>query len=71
VTDTRPARWESGAEWPLTAAAVAFLAAYAWPILNPTIGRGWHDLCNTVQLLTGGVFVVEYLVRLTLAPDGS
>jgi len=46
VTDTRPARWESGAEWPLTAAAVAFLAAYAWPILNPTIGRGWHDLCN-------------------------
>jgi len=46
VTDTRPARWESGAEWPLTAAAVAFLAAYAWPILNPTIGRGWHALCN-------------------------
>jgi len=69
VTDTRPGRWESAAEWPLTAAAVAFLAAYAWPILNPTIGRGWHDLCNTVQLLTWGLFVADYLTRLTLAPD--
>lgn len=69
MTDIRPARWESATEWPLTAAAVAFLAAYAWPILNPTIGRGWHDLSNTVQLLTWGLFATDYLVRLTLATD--
>ena len=69
MSDTRAARWKSTAEWPLTAAAVAFLAAYAWPILVPSIGRGWHDLCDTVQLLTWALFALDYAVRLALAPD--
>ena len=69
VNDTSAARWESAAEWPLTAAAVAFLAAYAWPILNPAISRGWHDVADTIQLATWGLFAVDYAVRFALATD--
>lgn len=37
MTEHRRDRWERAAEWPLTAAAVLFLAAYAWPILDPEL----------------------------------
>jgi hypothetical protein len=29
-------------EWPLLAMALAFLAAYAWPILDPLFGHGFR-----------------------------
>ena len=34
-TRPTPERWERATHWPLMAAAVAFLVAYAWPILDP------------------------------------
>lgn len=36
-TQPRLQRWERRSEWPLTAAALVFLVAYAVPISNP----GW------------------------------
>jgi hypothetical protein len=34
ITDDRVVVWERRGEWPLAALAVAFLACYAWPILD-------------------------------------
>lgn len=38
--------WEHGAEWPLTVAALLFLTAYAYPILNPELSEGHWPSVN-------------------------
>ncbi|QLQ16879.1 MAG: potassium channel family protein [Micropruina sp.] len=63
------ARWERHAELPLTGAALVFLAAFALPIvlygeLDPVIGA----TCEVLVWVTWGCFVVDYAVRLMLAP---
>ncbi|GLZ37601.1 potassium channel family protein [Actinokineospora sp. NBRC 105648] len=59
--------WESRTDLPLTGLALAFLAAYAWQVLDggasPTL-RWWLEIWLWV---VWGVFAVDYLVRLTLA----
>ena len=62
-------RWERPGEWPLTAAAIAFLVAYAWPILDPELAPTWVGACRVVSIATWLVFVGYYLVRLALARD--
>jgi voltage-gated potassium channel len=48
---------------PMTLAAVAFLAAYAWPILDPGLEQEWVALCRSVTAATWLVFVVDYVIR--------
>ena len=69
VTDleARRHRWERAAEWPLTLAAVAFLAAYAAPILAPGLGSGWVSTCRSVTWATWVAFAVDYIVRWALS----
>jgi voltage-gated potassium channel len=61
--------WERRTEWPLAVGAVFFLAAYAWPILEPDLASSWVGLCRGVTWIVWGAFGVDYLVRLTLARD--
>lgn len=61
--------WERYAEWPLAGAAVLFLAAYAWPILDVDLRSGLVMLCRVVTWLVWLVFAVDYAVRLALAED--
>ena len=68
----RPAlrrRWETATDWPLMAAAVIFLAAYAVPVLDPTLPTWLLGLCRWLTWITWGVFVVDLVVRLTLADE--
>ena len=67
VTETRREAWERAAEWPLTLAALAFLGAYAWPILDPSLGRPWTTACTAVTTAVWALFAVDYLVRLVLS----
>jgi voltage-gated potassium channel len=60
--------WETRAEWPLAIGALLFLAAYAWPVLDPGIAPGWHHTCDIVNVAVWIVFGVDYAVRLSLAP---
>ena len=66
-TDSRVQQWERRAEWPLAAAAVAFLIAYAWPVLEPDLSSGWKDLCRAVVYLSWILFALDYIARLVLA----
>ena len=66
---TRRQVWERRGEWPLTAVAFVFMAAYAWPILDPTVGEGWLQVCSAATWGTWGVFCVDYLARLTLSTN--
>ena len=64
---TRQARWETRAELPLTLAALAFLAAYAWPILQPDLAPAWTAVCRLITWGTWALFAVDYAVRLALS----
>ncbi|GAA1929726.1 potassium channel family protein [Nocardioides lentus] len=61
--------WERRTEWPLVAAAFAFLAAYAWPILDPDLGGSARAAASAVTWSVWIVFGVDYLVRLAQAGD--
>ncbi|OXM70789.1 MULTISPECIES: potassium channel family protein [Amycolatopsis] len=56
-------------EWPLTGVAVVFLAAYAWPILQPSLGSTGRLWCEVVTWLTWGLFALDYVVRLVQSRD--
>lgn len=63
----RVLRWEARGEWPLTAVAVLFLAAYAWPILDEHLPHAWLVACRITNYGTWAVFVIDYVARLVLA----
>ena len=67
VSEARRERWEAAAEWPLTTAALAFLAAYAWPILDVDLDARWVALCDDVANAVWLVFGIDYLVRVVLS----
>lgn len=67
TTNDRLERWEARGEWLLAAAAVLFLAAYAWPILDTHLATSWKSVCRIVVIGTWVIFIVDYLTRLGLA----
>jgi voltage-gated potassium channel len=61
-------QWHSGSEWPLTAVAVVFLTAYSVQVLARP--RGLVDTALTSAVIVSyALFVVDYVVRLTLARE--
>ncbi len=64
---SRVRRWEDAVEWPLMVAAVAFLVAYAWPILDMDLPTSLRRLCEVVTWAAWAAFAVDFAVRLTLA----
>lgn len=64
---SRVQRWEQRSEIPLLFLAVAFLVAYAWPILNPRLDRSLSSFLDIVSWAVWAVFLVDFLIRLGLA----
>ncbi|GAA1919340.1 potassium channel family protein [Nocardioides marmoribigeumensis] len=67
--EARRHRWEDLTTWPLMLAALVFLVAYAWPILDPTLPTAVDRLAAVVMRGTWLVFLTDYVVRLRLAHD--
>ncbi len=61
--------WDRRAQWPLVVVSLLFVAAYAWPILDPTLPLGLRRTLTTVVTLTWVVLTGEFVVRLLLARD--
>lgn len=64
----RLAKWERAVEWPLTAAAVVFFAAYAWEILAGPTGVG-AGIADVIMWATWAVFLIDYVVRIVIAKN--
>jgi voltage-gated potassium channel len=62
------ARWQKITEWPLTIAAVLFLAAYAWEIIAQLSGSA-EAFAEVVIQATWLLFVIDYAVSLVLAEN--
>ena len=68
VEEPRRLRWEKASNIPLTIAAIAFLIAYAWPILDPDVADGTTGrLFALVTAAAWVAFVVDYAARLYLS----
>jgi voltage-gated potassium channel len=66
-TPTGVEAWERRAEVPLLLLAVAFLVAYAWPVIDSSLDRNLRGFLDIVSWTVWGAFVVDFLVRLALA----
>ncbi|MBQ1159230.1 potassium channel family protein [Streptomyces sp. A73] len=53
----------------LMGVVLVFLAAYAWPILQPDLSTGWRTACAWAGWITWGIFALDYVVRLVRATD--
>lgn len=65
--DSALERWERRTEWPLAGAALLFLAAYSWPILDQRIPGGWRSACTVTDYAVWGIFALDYVARLSIA----
>lgn len=65
--DSRADRWERRTEVPLVLLALAFLAAYAWPVVDPRLDADLRTVLWAVTWTVWAAFVVDLLVRLWLA----
>ncbi|MEL7975466.1 ion channel [Isoptericola sp. F-RaC21] len=61
-------RWQAATEAPLTVVSLVFLVAYAVPIARPDVPADVRAVCSVVLGLTWLMFVVDYVVRVRLAP---
>ncbi|GAA2019878.1 potassium channel family protein [Nakamurella flavida] len=60
-------RWQQRTEWPLIGIALAFLVAYAVPIVQPSVSARVVHLCDVVVVVSWLLFAADYLIRLVLA----
>ncbi|WP_206055579.1 ion channel [Nocardioides sp. GY 10127] len=59
--------WERWSQWPLVAFSLLFLAAYAWPILDPSLPASTTRACSVVIVVTWVLFAVDFVLRLAAA----
>lgn len=67
--DARRDAYEDRTQRPLTWLALAFLAVYAFPILDPGADSQVLTTCAVVSWIIWGIFGADYLWRLILAED--
>ncbi|NUR05955.1 MAG: two pore domain potassium channel family protein [Nocardioidaceae bacterium] len=60
-------QWERRAEIPLLLLAVAFLVAYAWPVLDPRLDPTAREWLNILSWTVWVAFAVDFGARLVLA----
>lgn len=62
-------RWERMAEVPLMLLALAFLVAYAWPILDPALSPTILSWLSVLSWTVWGAFVIDLVARLWWAEN--
>lgn len=64
---TRLERYERNAEVPLLLLAVAFLIAYAWPVLDPRLDPDLATMLLVASWTVWAAFAIDFAVRIGLA----
>jgi voltage-gated potassium channel len=66
---SRVERWERRTEIPLLLLALAFLVAYAWPVLDPSMDPDLRTFLAIASWTVWVAFGVDFAVRIVLAED--
>lgn len=69
TANDRASTWDRVSNGPLMVAALAFLAAYAIPIIWPAVPEGIRVACLVTALVVWAIFIADYAVRMWLAPE--
>jgi voltage-gated potassium channel len=69
LADVTVGQWERWSNWPLMAASLLFLAAYAAPIINPELPPVVLEISRLMAWATWALFAADYVMRLALAWD--
>lgn len=64
---TRVERWERQTEIPLLLLALAFLIAYAWPVLDPRLDPDLATVLQVASWTVWAAFAIDFAVRIVLA----
>lgn len=64
---TRVERYERRSEIPMLLLAVAFLIAYAWPVLDPNLDPDLRASFNVLSWAVWAAFAIDFAIRLWLA----
>lgn len=64
---TRVQSWERRAEVPLLLLAIAFLVAYAWPVIDPRIDPTMASFLRAAGWAVWGAFAIDFTIRIALA----
>ncbi len=62
-------RWERRTEVPLLLLALAFLVAYAWPVLDPRLNPNIRNYLTVLSWAVWAAFAVDFAARIVLADD--
>lgn len=68
-SEARREQWERRSQVPLIAAALLFLLAFAWPVVDRDLSEGARLACEVVIAVTWAALAVDYVVRLVLSVD--
>ena len=66
---TRVQRWERRAEVPLLLLAVAFLVAYAWPVVDPRLDPDVRSFLEVASWTVWVAFMLDFAARLYLSDE--
>lgn len=62
-------KWERRSEVPLILLALAFLVAYAWPVIDPRLDPNTRTVLDALSWTVWGAFALDLLIRLTLTDN--
>ncbi|MBA8792910.1 voltage-gated potassium channel [Friedmanniella endophytica] len=65
-----PDAWQRRVEWPLAVAALVFLAAYSWLVLDPGLPTTVRRTLVLLDYATWALFAIDYAMRVLLAGGG-
>jgi voltage-gated potassium channel len=63
---TKRERWERATEYPLLGLGIAFLVAYALPIIDPDFPEPWAAIFFVVEIIAWIAFAIDLLVRIII-----
>lgn len=69
MNDEQGSRYERWTAIPMALLGLLFLFVYAWPILDPNVSARTKDICEIIELTTWLIFILDYLIRLAMAPQ--
>jgi voltage-gated potassium channel len=69
LAEARLSRWQQVSAWPVIVLSFAYIAVYVAPIYWYPLNHGLSVACHVAEYAIWAVFIIDYVVQLSLASD--